>query len=217
MSSTHDRRSFMSLAAALTGLAAMDRSTVSADAQATAPSTKWDLAWLDEFKGKHRQVFDYGSTELGPDPAALRYVGHYLQAHREVFGLESPDINTIVGIMFAAFPINASDALWEKYKLGELWKIVDPKTKEPAVRNIYLEDNPLSPGVTRLQGRGTTFWQCNVALGKVVLTLAQATRTAPLTVRNEIIAGMNPGVRLVPAHVMVLGLMQEKGFAYMKP
>ena len=31
------------------------------------------------------------------------------------------------------------------------------------------------------------------------------------------IAGLNPGVRLVPAHVMGLGLAQERGFTYMKP
>ena len=30
-------------------------------------------------------------------------------------------------------------------------------------------------------------------------------------------AGLNPGVRLVPSHVMALALVQERGFTYMKP
>lgn len=218
MSSAHDRRSFISLLASLAGVAAADGAVERASAQTPArPATRWDLSWLDELKGKHKQVYDYGSFDVSGDPAPLRFVLHYLDAHREVSGLEPPDVNTVVGTMFTAFPIQASDALWQKYQLGERWKIIDPMTKEPAVRNIYFEDRIGAPGVKRLQARGTIFWQCNVALGKVVLTLAQATHTPPATVRAELIAGLNPGVRLVPAHVMAVGLAQERGFTYMKP
>ena len=75
----------------------------------------------------------------------------------------------------------------------------------------------MAPGVKKLQGRGVVFWQCNVALGKVVVTLANATQQPARTVRADLIAGFNPGVRLVPSHVMVVGLAQERGFTYMKP
>jgi hypothetical protein len=33
-------------------------------------------------------------------------------------------------------------------------------------------------------------------------------------VRAELIAGFNPGVRLIPAHTMLLGLAQERGCTY---
>ena len=33
----------------------------------------------------------------------------------------------------------------------------------------------------------------------------------------DLIAGLNPGVHLVPSHVMALALTQERGFTYMKP
>jgi hypothetical protein len=36
----------------------------------------------------------------------------------------------------------------------------------------------------------------------------------PKQVREELIAGLNPGVKLVPAHTMVLGLAQARGRAY---
>jgi hypothetical protein len=35
-------------------------------------------------------------------------------------------------------------------------------------------------------------------------------------IRADLIAGLNPGVRLVPSHVMALGLFQERGVTYVK-
>ncbi len=35
-------------------------------------------------------------------------------------------------------------------------------------------------------------------------------------VRADLLAGLNPGVRLVPSHVMALGLVQERGVTYVK-
>lgn len=218
MSSLPDRRSFMSVVASAAGLAALDGSRQTASAQAPpAAKSKWDLSWFDDFKGQHKQLYDMGSYSLVDEPAPLRYIAHYLEAHKEVSGLQPSEINTVVGTMYSAFPLNASDPIWEKFKLGERWKIIDPRTKAPAIRNIFLEDGPLSPGVKKLQSRGTVFWQCNVALGKVVMVLSQSSDLSPLEVRNELVAGLNPGVRLVPAHVFAVGLAQERGFTYMKP
>jgi intracellular sulfur oxidation DsrE/DsrF family protein len=202
----------MSVLASLAGFAAFDGSAEAASAQAPAlPASKWDLSWFDDFKGKHKQVYDYGTFDLSADSRPLRFVRNYHDAHKELSGLEPPEINTVVGCSHAAFPINASDALWEKYKLGERWKIIDPATKQPSVRNLYMT------GVKGLQASGTTFWQCNVALSVIVLELSQGTPSAPTAVRAELIAGLHPGVRLVPAHVMAVGLAQERGFTYVKP
>ncbi|MGC4082241.1 MAG: hypothetical protein QM736_09085 [Vicinamibacterales bacterium] len=87
-------------------------------------------------------------------------------------------------------------------------------TKQPAVRNIFMDDPTL--GVKALQARGTIFWQCAIALNSTAQQLANA-RTLPLAdVRADLLAGLNPGVRLVPSHVMALGLVQEKGVTYVK-
>jgi hypothetical protein len=132
-----------------------------------------------------------------------------------VYRLEFPDIDTAIGISGPAFPMNASDRLWAKYRLGERSKIVDPMTKQPAVRNIFLEGPDIS--VKAMQARGTVFWQCNVALGVVAQQLASATQMPVEEVRADLVAGLNSGVRLMPSHVMALALAQEHGFTYMKP
>ena len=212
MSLLHNRRSFVSVLASLAGVAALDGQT-SAQTPAPAAAGQWDLTWFDAFKGRHKQMYDYGTWDLAEDTRPLRYVKNYLDTYRDVFGLQSPDVNTAVGIS-RAIAINLSDAVWQKYKLGERYKIVDAATKQPAVRNIFLSDGDLS--VKAMQARGTAFWQCNVALGLVSQQLAQAAGMPVADVRADLVAGLNPGVHLVPSHVMAIGIAQEHGFTYMK-
>ncbi len=208
MNSAFTRRAFFGT---VTGLAAW------APLGAQEKSPAWDLAWLDRFKGKHKQMFDLGSAELDED-SPLRLPNNYLNTFRDVLHAEPPDVNVAVGIARTAFPINASDALWEKFKLGEVWKIKDPETGKPSVRNIYLgaAGSAPAPTVRSLVARGVVFWQCNIALGGIANQLGKTAGVPFDKMRAELIAGLNPGVQVVPAHSMATGLAQERGFTYMK-
>ena len=203
------RRSFLTALASLSGVA------LTRSALALPVSDTWDLSWLDQLKGQHKQVFAVGNLN---DHRPLHVVVNYLDAHREVFGLAYPDINTVVGIAHQGFPINIQDALWVKYDLGRRWELKDPATGEWARRNIYFDAMPAPPGkvvgVKPLQARGTIFWQCNNALNMIVRELAADLGQPAEPLRAELIAGFNPGVRLVPAHTMALGLAQEHGCTY---
>ena len=218
MSSLHGRRSFVSAVASLTGLAVARLSAGQQPGdQSAAPSTAgFDMAWLEQLQGQHKQLYDLGGHQLADDPRPLRFARNFLDTFRDVYHLEYPDIDTAIGISGPAFPMNASDQLWVKYRLGERSRIIDPKTQEPAVRNIFYDDGS-ETSVTALQARGTTFWQCNVALGVISRQLAAAFQMPVAEVRTELVAGLNPGVRLMPSHVMALALVQERGFSYMKP
>jgi hypothetical protein len=212
----HGRRSFLSAVASVAGVAVAQSSAAQGVSQTpNRPQGNWDLSWLDQLKGGHKQLYDLGSHDLASDPRPLRFARNFLDTFRDVYRLEFPDINTAVGISGPAFPMNASDRLWAKYRLGEWSKIVDPMTKQPAVRNIFLDGPDIS--VKAMQARGTVFWQCNVALGVVAQQLAGARQMPVEEVRADLVAGLNPGVRLVPSHVMALALVQERGFTYMKP
>jgi hypothetical protein len=192
------------------------------DARATAfsrwpleRSEDWDLSWLDQLQGKHKQVFDLGGPEL-------EAVANYLRAFRDVYRLEHPQVNAVVGVAYKAYPINAVDALWAKYKLGARWQINDYRTGKPATRNVFIEsrndvpDYARGAGVRELQSRGAIFWQCNNALNKVVHELSRDTKQTFDTVRAELVAGLLPGVKLIPAHTMLIGLAQEHGCTYEK-
>jgi len=203
------RRSFLTALASLTGVA------LTRPAFALSASDTWDLSWLDRLKGRHKQVFAIGVLR---DRFPLHVVVNYLDAFREVYGLAYPDINAVVGIARQGFPINIQDALWAKYELGRRWEVKDPATGEWARRNVYFDAMPAPPGkvvgVKPLQARGALFWQCNNALNTIVRELAADMGVPAEPVRTELIAGFNPGVVLVPAHTMALGLAQEHGCTY---
>src|SRR5580765_8274337 len=126
----HNRRSFVSVLASLAGAAAVDAQAAQTPSRVAATG-QWDLTWFDAFKGQHKQMYDYGTWDLSEDARPLRFVKNYLDTYREVFGLQSPDVNTAVGVS-RAIAINLSDAIWQKYKIGERYKIVDPATKLPS-------------------------------------------------------------------------------------
>jgi hypothetical protein len=215
MFNQHDRRTFLTT---LTGLATLTRAAAGQAPAQPAAGTPLDVSWFDKFKGKHKQVFDLGSFDLSVD-SPLRQPVTYLSAHREVSHLEPPDdINVLVAISHKAFPMNATDALWNKYKLGETWKIKDPATGKPSARNIFQGQATGGGGATvrGLQARGVVFWQCNFALGSVAAELAQLTGGNAQEIRTDLVAGLLPGVRLVPAHTWAIGFVQERGFTYEK-
>ncbi|MEQ1784569.1 MAG: hypothetical protein ABMA14_24750, partial [Hyphomonadaceae bacterium] len=196
------------------GLGAVRAVGVSAAQAPAAAAGAFDLRWIDDLKGQHKQVFDMADSDPAGEPPPLRLPRNYMDGFRDVYRQEFPAIQTVVGISGRAFPVNASDRLWEKYALGERSKIMDPVTKQPAVRNIFMDDPTL--GVKALQARGTIFWQCAIALNGVAQQLATARKLPVAEVRADLVAGLNPGVKVVPSHVMALGLVQEHGATYVK-
>ena len=192
--------------------------------EAPSAAAPWDLAWIDQLKGKHKQVFDFGKREVGGDgvdvvagDTPLRVVRNWFNAHKEVYSLEHQDLSAVVGITSEAFPMNATDAIWLKYGLGEKWKIKDSTTGTWAVRNVFADPAaPTTDGVSvqAMVKRGVIFWQCNNALNGVVARLAKAANMEMPAVRADLVAGLMPGVRLVPAHTMAIGLVQERGCTY---
>jgi hypothetical protein len=198
-----ERRGFLTTMSALAGFAAVrPRAPLSAQ---TAQG--WDMAWLDSLTGKHKQVFDLSDMEVG-----LVVVRNWLDAWQEVYGLKHPEVNAVVGIGGHAFPINANDALYQKYPIGELWKVDDPATGKPAARNVFLDGSDAK--VRPLQARGVIFWECNNALRNVAGRIGRAVNRPAEEIYPELRAGLNPGVIVVPAHTMLVGLCQERGCSY---
>jgi hypothetical protein len=181
------------------------------------PSQDWDLSWVANLdRARHKQVFDMGTLDWG-----THVTTNYLDAFQDVMKLGSPDVVAIVGIASSAFPMNASDALWAKHQLGEKWEIRDPATGAWATRNIFdLVPAPMPlrarDAVSGLARRGVIFWQCHNALVGVSERLSAGSGTAPAAMYQELRAGLLPHVRMVPAHTMLLGLVQERGATYEK-
>ena len=200
-----DRRSFLaSLAVAPAAVqAGLTARPARPEASADGP---WDMSWLDHLDGTYKQVFDCG--EVGNDP--LHVVSNYLRAFRDVMGLEHPAVNAVVAIAGRSFPINASDALWARYGIAERWNI------PPGPDGKRVTRNPFAETAAELKAKGAIFWQCNNALTRIIGWFATDTGRPVDEVRSEVVAGLLPDVKIVPAHTMFLGLVQHRGCSYEK-
>lgn len=203
------RRNFISSLGAVAGASLLPDI---ADAEQSPQG--WDLTFVDGLTGKHRQVFDLMDTTIG-----LVVVKNWLDAWQTVYGLKHPDVNAIVAIAGKGFPINVSDALYAKFPIGELWQVHDPAAGgRPATKNLWFAgDRPgmfAGAGVKPLQERGALFWMCNYALNAAAGRIATAVQKPQPEIYQELRAGLNPGVIVVPAHTMLVGIVQEKGFSY---
>ena len=110
-------------------------------------------------------------------------------------------------------------AMWAKYKIGETFKIIDPETKAPAVKNPYFQPKPgvlnnAEMALDRLIAKGTVMGACGVALrGQSRRTAANAGVT-PEEALKEWTANLIPGVTVIPSGTWGVNRAQEAGCTY---
>jgi hypothetical protein len=112
-----DRRGFVSAVAALSAGATFGTGSV---AEVSASD-----AWLDQLKGKHRQLFDAPEPDGG---TVLRHVRNYLDTWREAYGVQERDVSVIVVLYARTVPLGLQDPMWTKYKLGAALNLTDGAT-----------------------------------------------------------------------------------------
>src|SRR5260370_15559833 len=96
-----------------------------------APTRSDGPNWPGILKGRHRQVVDAYEVNSG-FPLAFAYT----------FLAPNESATAVIILRHGAFPIALGDAIWAKYKIGETFKIVDPETKAPAVKNPFFQTKP---------------------------------------------------------------------------
>jgi hypothetical protein len=220
MSIEMKRRAFFARVAGCAGSAALCDAAAFAVPQAGGDveltPEKWDTGWMDGLKGSHKIVFDLLWHTLRPN--SLNPARNYFDVHKQVFGRESREVNVVLGMNSTSFPINASDGLWAKLKLGERYKVADPDTGRPATRNVYLgsRDGGRLDTVLALQARGAVFMMCNKSMNALTDDFSRELGRPRPDVYAELATGLNAGVKVVPALTWALTTLQEKGFRYVK-
>ena len=106
-----------------------------------------------------------------------------------------------------------------KDKIGESFEIIDPETKEPAVKNPYLHPKPgVLPtdemAVDWLLAKGMLFGACNLALQGQSRHLASVAGVSPDDAAKEWAANLVPGITLLPSGVWGVNRAQEAGCTY---
>ena len=204
------RRNFFRLAGAtMLGLAGL--ASAASRTQAATSLAGDGPNWPGKLKGRHRQVVD-AYTVNGGRPL--------LFAHAFLLTDAAPGSATSVVVLRAqALPIALDSAMWEKYRIGESFKIIDPETKAPAVKNPFLHPKAgVLPAddmaVDRLLGKGAVFGACNLALHNLSKQLASNAGVSADDAAKEWAANLVPGITLLPSGVWGLNRAQEAGCTY---
>lgn len=195
--------------------AAADTGSDSAGNSGATAMLAADGEWLSKIHGTHRQFFD--ATEWN-DGFSLGYAFNWAKSTREAFNVGNDEVCAVVGLRHFGIAPAFSDAIWQKYKLGQFFKINDPKTKQPSVRNFaYTEaegDFPF-PGMSLGQqvSTGAVVTVCNLATTVLSGMTAQAAglSIAPAEAYEEWKAALQPGCYLVPTGVLAVNRAQAAG------
>ncbi len=197
----------------------LSAASVADDPTSRVPSMESE-DWMDELTGKHRTVFDAGAHRNGRPLAQAK---NYLDAWRDAFQVPEKEINLVVGVHGEAIPFVLTDALWTRFKIGEQYEVMDGGTKCAATLNVFTLAHAAPAGlispeqtVEALQKRGVRFLICMNTIAGATRKLAAAGFGSAEEVRPAIVAGLLPGVIAVPAMVVALTQLQERGVRYTK-
>ncbi len=167
--------------------------------------------WPGKLKGRHRQVVDAYTVN---DGRPLAFASTFLLTDA------APSSATSVVILRAqALPVALDSAIWEKYKIGESLKIIDPEIKAAAVKNPFLNPKPgVLPtddmAIDRLLGKGVVFGACNIALHGLSKQLASNAGVSADDAAKEWAANLVSGITLLPSGVWGVNRAQEAGCTY---
>ncbi len=204
------RRNFFRLAGAtMLGLAGF--ASAASRGQAATPPAGDGPNWPGKLAGRHRQVVDAYSVN-----------GGFPLLFASTFLLTDPapgSATSVVILRSQALVIAVNHAVWEKYKIGESLKIIDPETKAPAVKNPFVNPKPGvlasdDSAVDRLLGKGAVFGACNQALHGLSKRLAGNAGVSADDAAKEWAANLVPGITLLPSGVWGLNRAQEAGCTF---
>ena len=168
--------------------------------------------WLAKLSGKNKQLVDaYEPNDGWP----LGFTHTFLATVTPTGGTNG----AVLVLRHAAMPIALDHAMWAKYKIGEAFKVTDPTTKKPAVKNPFLKPAPGSllvddMSIDRLVARGVFVGACNVALQVLSGMLAAGAGVTKEVAAKEWAAAVIPGITVIPSGTWGVNRAQQHGCTY---
>ena len=198
------RRSFFGFAA-MSALGLFGLAATTARAQ---PAPSDGPNWPGTLKGRHKQLFDVYTINTG---FPLGFVNNFITPNESA--------TAVMVFRHQGLPYALNSMIWEKYKVGETFKIMDPETKGPAVKNPWFEPKPGVLGnpqaaLDRLAARGTVMGACGVALRGQSGRLASNAGVTAEEALKEFTANLISGVTVLPSGTWGVNRAQEAGCTY---
>jgi hypothetical protein len=200
------RRGFFARMAGAAALGLAGFASAPRETQAAANASDWPGA----LKGRNRQVVDAYEANAG---FPLAFVHTFLLPN------DPADTSAALVLRHGAFPFALESAMWQKYKIGEAMKIIDPETKAPAVKNPFYKPKSGAlliddMAVDRLLAKGVIIGACNVALTVQSKMLSGNAGVTPEEAFKEWTANIIPGITVIPSGTWGVNRAQQAGCTY---
>ena len=170
--------------------------------------------FLTKIKGTYKQVFDCVEPNDGWGPAfALNFIDSTEGAKK----VTDKDVTAVVVMRHMAMPLLLNDAMWAKYKIGEMINVKDPKTNAPSTRNIFYNNVFMRPGLTYEQAMATkpvVMVACNLALTVLSDMAGKKVGVAAEQAKKDWEAGLLKGSYIAPSGVYAVNRAQQAGCSY---
>ncbi len=211
-----DRRDFMGLATAMAAIGVGAALPASIAGCADAQSTDF-TRWLDTINGKHRVVLDMREHN---DGMALAWAWVYFLTASQAYGVPEDEVGVVLVMRHNAIPAALDNSAWEKYKLGEMFKINDPDTGKPAVQNpFYLTMNGEGfipeMALKKLIDRGVNVGACDMAIHHYSSVAADQMGMAHEDVKADWNQAVLPGVSHMPSGLVACQGAVSRGCTYL--
>jgi len=199
------RRGFFARIAAASALGMFGFAATTARVEA-APADGPD--WPGALPGRHKQLFDVYDINGG---FPLGFVNNFLGTNESA--------TAVMIFRHQGLPYALGSELWAKYKVGETFRIIDPETKAPAVKNPYYQPKPgvlanADVALDRLLAKGAVMGACGVALRGQSRRLAANAGVNPDEAYKEFAANLLPGITILPSGTWGVNRAQEAGCTY---
>lgn len=172
------------------------------------PARHSDDSWLAELEGSHRAFVDSSTSAGGAN--ALRYANNIISAHEDGYGGTESDYAMVICFRHASTPYGFNDAIWAKYGKGFSPRAEPTPTSNPM--NVATGSNGQN-SIPSTAAKGVKFAICDRATRSYARRLAAVAGVSFEEVYAELIAGVIPNSRFVPAGVLAVTRAQEYGYS----
>lgn len=217
------RNFFGSLATGAAALGAASLTSLTAGAKTFSDELYYPEdpeTWFNQLNGTHKMVFDVTQPH---DILPFAWPRVFLISNGKTAPTDL-EKSVIVVLRHSAIPYAMEDALWAKYKFGEVFKVTDPMSKTSSLRNPSYKPKPgdfkvpglgnVAIGINELQESGVLFCVCDTAMTVYSSAVAEGMQKDGGEMKKEWVAGLLPGIQRVPSGVWAIGRAQEKGCGY---
>jgi hypothetical protein len=208
----------------------------SLEAKSEDKSATWQAADFDKLTHVQKRMKQVIHGNPIDGARFLNNAKNSLVALRFDMGVPADQIQIVCALNGPANTLNFTDYIWQKYNVGQWAKVTDPKTGQPATRNIfypskagnpphYSSDDPHNEdsafqdnSIQGLMANGIRFIGCHNSTEQAARGfIAQNGLSAPVDeVVKDMLAHTLPGVLITPALAGALAMLQSDGhYSYM--